>query len=102
MSAMQVVQCQSCGGLYTPRQKDGTEYFHACPSRRVTGSTAAPTPDDPKATKPVFTVIDQPRNENIKALDATGKPVIVADGKGSLVVADPAVIAAFLNPVQEA
>jgi hypothetical protein len=29
------VQCQTCGGVYSPLQADGTEYYHACPPLSV-------------------------------------------------------------------
>src|SRR4051812_8897877 len=98
MPNLTLMQCGSCGGIYPRAQKDGTEYYHACPSRRVTGSTPAPTAKDPTATAPAFAPIDQPRNENIVGVDENKKPIIAAAGKGAVVVVDPVVIAAFLTP----
>jgi hypothetical protein len=98
MPNLTLMQCGSCNGIYPRAQRDGTEYYHVCPPRRVTGSAPAPTKDDPLATAPVFAPIDQPRNENVVGLDENKKPIIAAAGKGAAVVTDPAVIAAFQAP----
>lgn len=101
MSAQPLMQCQSCGGLFTPQQKDGSEYFHTCPSRRVSVGATYDKVTGEKLTPTQYVAIDQPRNENIKAVDALGKPVIVNAGKGALLVVDQAVIVAFANPIPE-
>lgn len=101
MKAGDIVTCNSCGGTYMPLQRDGTEYYHACPLRRVVGSKPAPTKDDPDATAPVYAAIAEPRNENVKSVDEKGVVTIVAEGKGVAAVVDQAAIAAFANPVTE-
>lgn len=30
-SAVKIVECQTCGGRYTPTLPDGMQYFHECP-----------------------------------------------------------------------
>lgn len=64
MADTDLLQCVNCGGVYRPIQADGTLYFHTCPKRRVVGSEAVPTKENPEATRPIFTPLDV-RNENV-------------------------------------
>lgn len=48
--------CDSCGGEYSDLQKDGSEYYHACP------------PDGPVNLLGQASPIANPRNENVKKL----------------------------------
>lgn len=94
MADQKFVQCVSCQGVYQRIQADGTEYYHACPSRRVVGSKPAPTAADPKATVPVFAPILNPRNENVVVDPTTSAATIISAGGGVVDVAAPV----FVNP----
>jgi hypothetical protein len=76
--------CNSCGATYTPIQRDGSRYFHAC----------GPIPNpayQPDATQAKFdprVTIERPnkRDENITGTDpVTQQPIMVSAGLGTTV-----------------
>lgn len=95
MANQTIHECNACGGLYTPIQNDGTEYYHVCPSRRLVRNDPAPTKADPDATVAVFEPIPNRRDERVKGLDKTGQPIIMAAGAGASIVTDAARAAVF-------
>lgn len=98
MADLMLVSCVSCSGIYPRAQKDGTEYYHVCPARRVVTGAVVDAQSGKVTAPAVYAAIDQPRNENVAGLDAQRKAIIVAPGKGTLAVVDPAIIAAFTAP----
>lgn len=95
-----VVQCNSCGGVYRTVQADGTLYFHAChPDVMVTPPVV--DADTKEMTTPaVFAARPNPRNENVKprgprAHDDPTPAEIYAEGSGVTRVEDKAVRATF-------
>lgn len=89
-----IVQCNSCHGIYRPVQRDGTQYFHACPTQRVTADAVIDQASGKVITPATFALIANRRDENVLSVDAQGTVTIKSVGTGTTPVLDPAVIAA--------
>lgn len=98
MADQTFVQCNACGGIYRPVQTDGSLYFHACPDRKIVGTQAAPTKDNPLATAAIFGPIVNRRDENVHVDPDTRKVSMKSEGAGITPVTDPSVIAALTAP----
>lgn len=101
-----MVQCKSCGGVYSPTQTDGTSYFHRCPPLSVVELAAAVKAG--KVTLPNGETADdavlhrtyeraQLRDENLPSTAAKDSGTVKASGLGtqpSAVVAPAPVVVA--------
>jgi len=90
-----VVQCNSCGGVYRTLLDDGTLYFHACPTTRV----VTPSKHDPATGDLLEAAVIEPtlnrRDENVGGVDAEGKAIVKSEGLGVTRVDDAAIRASF-------
>lgn len=73
--------CNTCGGIYSATNVDGSTYFHACPDVTVPG--AQPNPLLPGFTPPTFTPRPNKRDENVQA------GLLAAKGQFFKVAPDP-------------
>jgi len=90
------LKCNACGGIYDTVQKDGTEYYHACPPLSDVEVAAAlgKNPDPTKWTpQDVLDVAAAPRaranarDENVvPPPKVNGKATIKAPGAGVVTV----------------
>lgn len=100
-----MVQCQSCGGTYSPVLADGTQYFHRCPPLSAVELAVAVLKG--KVTLPIGETVDdaisrriyernQVRDENLPSTKTTDAGKMKAAGAGVLPVASapaPVVVA---------
>jgi len=95
MANADLVQCNTCQGIYRTVQDDGLAYYHACPIDRVV--TPATFDDQGKQTAAeVREPLPNRRDENVVVTErATGATKIKAEGAGVTPVTDPAVRARF-------
>jgi hypothetical protein len=102
MADQSLIECNVCGGRYPDVQRDGTQYFHACPKSRAVDAgpnpkfvDAATTPDVPeRLTK---------REPIVGAVDENTVADLVTHRKANTtVITDAAVVAAFFTPQEVA
>lgn len=93
-----MVQCKTCGGIYSPIQGDGTQYFHRCPPLSVAELTAAvaagkvvlPAKETPDIAVQLRTYERAAlRDENLPGTKVSDAGKMKALGAGTLPVADP-------------
>lgn len=75
------IKCNSCGGIYSTTQPDGSRYFHACPPI----PNPAYNTDPKKGAVDLRETIEQPnkRDENVSHTDTTTQqPVVISGGLG--------------------
>lgn len=77
-----MVKCNVCGGTYEPIQRDGSQYFHACPPLSV-----AELRDQLQKKTVQLSAADQKRlDDATKLIDATDTPQLAA-ARGDQVLA---------------
>lgn len=97
MAKPDLVQCNACGAIFPPVQRDGMTYYHACPSHRVVDDGPVDLLDPLKGRKSRRDPILLPRDENIRVNPDTGKAEPIAVGQGVTKVVDPIVIEEFFT-----
>jgi hypothetical protein len=76
------LKCNTCGGVYPSVQGDGTLYFHACPTDKVTTPAVVDAGTGKVTTPEVRTPFANPRDENIVVNPDTGKATMKSAGAG--------------------